>query len=112
MLYHDIAILVMEKPFEFNDRIKPIEMMDYSDSSQLRVGKKCKIAGWGQTEDLSYPIQLQEVEVPIIDLDTCKENYENKNYTGMVTDLNFCAGLKGKDSCFGDSLSTHDALFG
>ena len=103
MLYHDIAILVMEKPFEFNDKIKPIEMMDYSDSSQLRVGKKCKIAGWGQTEDLSYPIQLQEVEVPIIDLETCKENYESKNYTGMVTDLNFCAGLKGKDSCFGDS---------
>ena len=35
-LFHDIAILVMDKPFKFNDIVKPIKMMDYDDHSQLR----------------------------------------------------------------------------
>ena len=35
-LFHDIAILVMDKPFKFNDIVKPIKMMDYEDHSQLR----------------------------------------------------------------------------
>ena len=41
MLFHDIAILVMDKPFKFNDKIKPIKMMDYDDSYKLRSNFEC-----------------------------------------------------------------------
>eukprot|EP00093_Oithona_nana_P008221 08221.XXX_505679_504487_1 [CDS] Oithona nana genome sequencing. len=106
-LFHDIAILVMDKPFKFNNKIQPIKMMDFDESSQLKVGKKCKIAGWGEWDDdgpNEYPQYLQEVEVPIVDLDKCVSNYNDQNQQLVPTDFNFCAGGKqGIDSCFGDS---------
>ena len=34
--YHDIAILVMKKPFHFNDKIKPIKMMGFGEHSKIR----------------------------------------------------------------------------
>ena len=111
-LFQDIAILVMDKPFKFNNEIKPIKMMEYQDSaSQMRVGKKCKVAGWGKVEstfngsvvptdyDDKYPVFLQEVEVPIIDLEKCIKNYEDSNEGVIPTNLNFCAGKQGIDSC-------------
>lgn len=36
MFYHDIAILVMQKPFQFNDKIKPIKMMGFNEHSKIR----------------------------------------------------------------------------
>ena len=67
--------------------------------------KRCRVAGWGQMNDLDeFPEHLLEVEIPIMDLEKCKANYEREpRYEGMVTDFNFCAGRRGKDSCFGDS---------
>ena len=69
------------------------------------AGKRCRVAGWGQMNDLDeFPEHLLEVEIPIMELEKCKANYEREpRYEGMVTDFNFCAGRKGKDSCFGDS---------
>ena len=68
------------------------------------VGKKCKIAGWGEWDDdglNKYPQFLQEVEVPIVDLDKCVSNYNDQNQQVVPTDFNFCAGGKqGIDSCF------------
>ena len=66
------------------------------------TGKRCRVAGWGRMNEEDYPEHLLEVEVPIMDLEKCKANYDPE-YEGMVTDFNFCAGRKGKDSCFGDS---------
>ena len=64
----------------------------------LLAGSKCMIAGWGKTE-YGYPHALQQVKIPIMNKARCKRNYSFK-YAGMITDVNFCAGEEGKDSCF------------
>ena len=58
-------------------------------------------------EDKRYANKLQEVGLPIFDLNTCANNYQKyckeKKFCGIVTSDAFCAGTGGndqKDSCF------------
>uniref|UniRef100_A0ACB8EV49 Uncharacterized protein n=1 Tax=Sphaerodactylus townsendi TaxID=933632 RepID=A0ACB8EV49_9SAUR len=60
-------------------------------------------------EPLDSPQTLQEVEVPIVDRDTCNQLFnthaQNIGVTSPVKEDMICAGYKegGKDSCQGDS---------
>ena len=70
----------------------------------------CKLAGWGRIDDGSNAVELQEVGVPIMDLNTCANNHaltcledkakDNNINCGIVTNDTFCAGADGRDSCF------------
>ncbi|CAL8096934.1 unnamed protein product [Calicophoron daubneyi] len=42
--------------------------------------------------------ELQEVELPIVSVDSCRRHYAEIN-----EDVHICAGSKGKDTCAGDS---------
>lgn len=60
---------------------------------------------FSSTEDLASPQTLQEVEVPIIDRDTCNNLYNLSSKYQLQTDLvkadMICAGYEegGKDAC-------------
>ena len=58
--------------------------------------------GWGATEAGPPPIDLQEVQVPLVSEANCNDA---NSYNGDVTDTMLCAGIDegGKDTCQGDS---------
>ena len=45
------------------------------------------------------PNELQEVKVPIMDLESCKKGYKDSNEAALITGDTFCAGLLNKDTC-------------
>ena len=47
----DIALIEMNKPVEFNEKIKPICMMKEEEQMDVKkmTGKKVTVAGWGHT---------------------------------------------------------------
>ena len=64
------------------------------------MGKCCKVAGWGELDyDGPSPKELQEVKVPIMDLESCKKGYKDGNEDALITGDTFCGGLLNKDSC-------------
>lgn len=74
-------------------------------SKATEEGSICWIAGWGVTDiDKSgwkkIPENLQEVEVPVVNLERCKVSYRKLDSNATVTDDHICAGAARKDSCF------------
>jgi len=102
--YNDIAVVEIDNiPIE-SDLIKPICLPN---GEVPKVGTKCIATGFGTTSFQGQASdQLQEVDVPIQDIEKCKRNYASKvsyeidNKGSMV-----CAGYDegGKDACQGDS---------
>ena len=45
---------------------------------------------------------LRQAQVPIVDIPTCDENYDQVNNIG-IDNSQVCAGLGDRDSCSGDS---------
>ncbi|XP_039201769.1 serine protease 27-like [Crotalus tigris] len=106
----DIALVELNSPVTFSDYILPICLP--ASSVDFPANTKCWVTGWGQigySEDLAFPKILQEVEVPIINRDTCNNLYNISKGYQLQTDLvkadMICAGYKegGKDACQGDS---------
>lgn len=67
---------------------------------ELYVGTKAIASGWGTLKEDGKPTcLLQEVQVPVISNDECRNtNYSSK----MISDNMLCAGypkVGGKDSC-------------
>ncbi|XP_023611355.1 mastin-like [Myotis lucifugus] len=52
-------------------------------------------------EESLLPKNLQEVEVPIVADEICRQQYLRINK--VIQDDELCAGSKGRDSCRGDS---------
>ncbi|XP_074920787.1 transmembrane protease serine 9-like [Chelonoidis abingdonii] len=106
----DIALVLLRTPVLYTAYILPVCLPDRNDS--VANGTLCWITGWGniQTdESLPAPRTLQEVQVPLIDVETCNDLY-SKPITGSpgsrpIKDGMVCAGYPegGKDSCQGDS---------
>ncbi|MCW1925524.1 serine protease [Luteolibacter arcticus] len=69
-------------------------------------GVEATVTGWGTTTEgtASYPNRLQEVELPIVDLELANES---PAYDGTLTGNMLAAGFEegGKDACQGDSGS-------
>ena len=65
------------------------------------MGKCCKVAGWGKLkfDNHARTNELQEVKVPIMDLESCKKGYKDGKDDAYITKDNFCAGLLNRDSC-------------
>merc|ERR1712226_1470069 len=91
---NDIAIIHLESPFVFNQRVKPISPCSSEYSGAVTV------AGWGATAEGGQGARtLQKVELQTVSGTTCNWSY------GSITDNMVCAGVDagGKDSCQGDS---------
>ncbi|XP_066994478.2 trypsin-1 [Anabrus simplex] len=96
---YDICLLKAATKFKFGDGIAAIPLASVTPT----VGTILTISGWGTTFEWgTYPKQLQQVQVPVVDHAKCSEYYEQY---GGVSDTMLCAGLStgGKDACQGDS---------
>uniref|UniRef100_G1Q2M8 Peptidase S1 domain-containing protein n=1 Tax=Myotis lucifugus TaxID=59463 RepID=G1Q2M8_MYOLU len=102
----DVALLTLEAPVTLSERIGLVPLPPAS----LRVPerKMCWVTGGGYSNlgaPLPQPYQLQEVMVPIVGNEVCKQRYQNSstNTGQIIKDDMLCAGSEGQDSCQGDS---------
>ncbi|XP_037806938.1 trypsin eta-like [Lucilia sericata] len=98
----DIALLHLSLDLKFNGlTIAPVKL-----ATQVPIaGKKAVVAGWGQLNEnvVNFEEDIKAVQVPIMDLNLCKETYFWTN----VKDTEICAGYLegGVDACLGDAGS-------
>jgi len=78
---NDIAILKLEKPLVFSDKIQPIELAERGE--RLKIGTICNVAGWGAVTKAiqdgwpTFPKVLQEADVKIVDCEKSKIGYNS-----------------------------------
>ena len=93
-LDNDIALMHLAVPVT----TVPIIALNHR---MLKGGTMVKVAGWGNTltEGSNYPVDLMQVTMPVIELETCNESYQT------LSENMLCAGYMdgSKDSCQGDS---------
>jgi secreted trypsin-like serine protease len=95
----DVALLELARPV---NGVEPIQLAGPGDDAFEAAGTLLTVIGWGNTSttgQASFPDELREVVVPVVDDATCDTAYH-----GFVTvETQLCAGAKGLDSCGGDS---------
>ncbi|KAK9758606.1 Trypsin [Popillia japonica] len=98
---NDIAILELDQPVEFDERIQPLCLPQsaYNDYT----GVPAVVAGWGKTgEKVDTSRVLRKVVVPVWSKEEC---YASEYGRAKLSDNMFCAGYPEgeKDACRGDS---------
>lgn len=100
---NDLALVELEEPIIFQPHISPICLPE--ESVQL-LGRNATVTGWGRlSEGGILPSVLQEVRVPIVSNEKCKNMFLNAGRHEYIPDVFLCAGFEngGHDSCQGDS---------
>nr|CAH7733351.1 unnamed protein product [Callosobruchus chinensis] len=96
---HDIALLKLRKPVQFNKQIRPICLP--SSASVELGGLNATVVGWGRlAEGGQLPSVVHEVDVPILSLSQCRAM---RYRASRITQYMLCAGSGSRDSCQGDS---------
>ncbi|KAM5331392.1 mastin-like [Glossophaga mutica] len=98
----DVALLKLKAP------VKPSNLVNWiclpPEKLSVPSGTRCWVTGWGDVAvnvPLPPPYHLQEVAVPIVADEICRQQYRlNKQF---IKDDMLCAGSKDRDSCQGDS---------
>uniref|UniRef100_A0A8C3SKT6 Peptidase S1 domain-containing protein n=1 Tax=Chelydra serpentina TaxID=8475 RepID=A0A8C3SKT6_CHESE len=102
----DIALVRLSMPLWYTAYILPVCLPDRNDSTAN--GTLCWVTGWGNVQtggSLPPPRALQEVEVSLMDAQTCNDLYSISTTRSPgsrpITDDMVCAGYSegGKDSC-------------
>ncbi|XP_043855998.1 tryptase-like [Dromiciops gliroides] len=98
----DIALLKIRRPVPFSKYIQPITLAP--PGTQIPLNTLCWVTGWGDIREnvplpQSYP--LQEVNVRIVDTQTCRSLYDPEPIKNQM----LCAGYpqERKSFCDGDS---------
>ncbi|XP_033221043.1 chymotrypsin-1-like [Belonocnema kinseyi] len=96
LIRHDLGLIELEKPIEFNDKIKPVGLPEEDFD---KPGGTAVLSGWGTT---SYPGKapndLQHINVNVIPQKDCLST------SFRVTNNNICTlNKKGEGACHGDS---------
>mgnify|MGYP003343779468 CR=1 FL=1 len=98
--YHDIALLRLQRPVAFTDYIFPICLPPATSSDYQ--GLVMTVAGWGRTENRSQSAKKMKLDVPVKTYGECRTTYQKAKVD--LKNGQICAGgIKGKDSCTGDS---------
>ncbi|XP_028616770.1 serine protease 33-like [Grammomys surdaster] len=105
----DIALVQLDSPISFNDYMLPVCLPKPGDP--LDPGTMCWVTGWGHIDinkQLPPPFTLQELQVPLIDVQTCNTYYHDNSIPSMepvILEGMLCAGFEEgkKDACNGDS---------
>ncbi|XP_065560139.1 testisin-like isoform X1 [Artemia franciscana] len=85
------------------------ELLDIDDdlTEDFPSATKGIIAGWGWLDEQGTvkTTVLQQLEIPVIGPDECREWYKSGGYPAEISDNLICAGIPegGKDACLGDS---------
>ncbi|XP_070269883.1 mastin-like [Myotis yumanensis] len=98
----DVALLKLEAPVRPSNLIRWIRLPPAS--SAFPPGTRCWVTGWGDIafeEPLPLPQNLQEVEVPIVADEICRQQY--LKISKVIQDDELCAGSQGRGTCHGDS---------
>ncbi|XP_001658406.2 trypsin-1 [Aedes aegypti] len=99
-IMNDLALLKLNETVPINDHLYPVCMPV---EEETYAGFDGIITGWGKLGNYSFPRKLQEVTVPILSSDECRN--QSDYYKFQINDRVLCAGFPegGKDSCQGDS---------
>ena len=96
---NDIALLQLESPAQ-GPTIRLVQAGSALESAETLA----TALGWGliSLSPKEFPTILQQVEVPLVSLETCRQAYSPAT---TLIDSQICAGLQagGKDACTGDS---------
>ena len=102
-LWHDIALIQLTESLPTNAAIRPVGLVEQTESINGADGKQVTLTGWGISEaDGTRVRALQYLEFPVVAQETCNRTF---GYGGQVTDAMLCAGFVqgGAGSCKGDS---------
>jgi len=91
---NDIAIFVMDTPFEYTDWVRPACLPNANFKTS---GFNLIISGWGETENGPTRDLLMNV-IPMHNMNHCQANLYNRLSEHMI-----CGGQQGEDTCQGDS---------
>uniref|UniRef100_A0A8C0IQR9 Serine protease 8 n=1 Tax=Chelonoidis abingdonii TaxID=106734 RepID=A0A8C0IQR9_CHEAB len=100
----DLALVKLKESVTYTRTIRPICLP--SASVSFPSGMTCTVTGWGNV--LPSPKTLQQLEVPVIGLETCRCLYKinaNPADSHVIQNDMMCAGYAEgkKDACQGDS---------
>lgn len=95
---YDIAAIVLQTPFTFNNHISPVCLPTENPS----LNSLCYATGWGQTQGTGVDTILNQVRLPIVSQTICAQNDHNGP---EIIESKLCAGFEsgGGDACQGDS---------
>ncbi|XP_063993355.1 trypsin-1-like [Diachasmimorpha longicaudata] len=101
---HDIGLLRLESPLNYTDHVQPVVLPS---AKKLHTGESV-VTGWGSisTEQIPrYPSELQSLQVPIVDYDTCLQALKRVPGPVELFDTQICTGPIGgnQSTCSGDS---------
>lgn len=105
---NDIAVLELEEPAG----APALPVVGEAARDEAFAGLAGTVVGWGLTQEGAgadaelLPADLQEVELPLIPIDTCQAAYADSPLRGnVIGPRNLCAGFAagGRDACRGDS---------
>ncbi|KAG6923450.1 protease, serine 27, partial [Chelydra serpentina] len=94
--FADIALVQLTERVTFTDTIRRVSLLGLS--TQFPAGEKCWVTGWGDTgsgckDALPPPRTLQEVQVSLVDVSTCREQFGEQRH--WIQDDMLCAGSMG-----------------
>ncbi|HKN93052.1 MAG TPA: serine protease [Thermoleophilaceae bacterium] len=112
---HDVAVLTLSDPLTPSPTVEPIDILDAGTFDLLPDGTTFTVSGWGDmtpepadgSGTPTFSNTLQAVDIPLVNNDTCVNEYAAQGVTVDPT-LLFCAGDGTipdtiPDSCQGDS---------
>lgn len=99
LIFNDIAILLVEKPFRYGTEVKPI---CFPTKPLNAYNKNAVIAGWGKLSEFGNTADhLQFTIVKIQPNEVCEKIYRDS----YRKDKTYCAFRNDTGACFGDSGS-------
>ncbi|XP_055375329.1 serine protease gd-like [Condylostylus longicornis] len=101
----DIAIIILDRSYPYNERIRPICMWTGKSNVNDIVNEQGYVAGWGVAKVGGKTERLPNIiESEIVSHDTCLKS--NIAFHELISNRNFCAGYRnGQGPCKGDSGS-------
>ncbi|XP_076392709.1 uncharacterized protein LOC100882895 [Megachile rotundata] len=106
-LQNDIALIRLDRDADLRpESVRPICMPIGTAATLTKT--KVVVTGWGITGKPNRNYELLQVQLPVVDINTCAKKYEKRV---QVWYKQMCAGgNEGKDSCNGDSGGPLQAL--
>ncbi len=97
----DIAVLRVDRPFEWSRKVKPIRLVRPVDMARTDTAV---VTGWGALSETDErgSARLRQARLPLIDDVSCDRLMAAEG-EWITPSSELCAGAAGADSCYGDS---------